>query len=97
MRAEKLTKTISGWKIAGQSVAPTGATLVAFEHGAHMALATGAPPPTFPVGKVVHAAKQAGKSFHLEFDDGTSVPVSLAGPTSSVQVEDENGNLVYMD
>lgn len=96
MRAEKLTSTIAGWTISSQSTAPTGATVIEFEHGAHMALASPAPP-TFPVGKKVRAANQKGSSLHLEFEDGTSVPVDLAGPTSSVQVEDENGKLVYMD
>jgi hypothetical protein len=96
VRAEKLTSTIAGWKVAGQSIAPTGAALIEFEHGAHMALASPAPP-TFPVGKKVHAARQSGASLQVEFEDGTIVPVPLAGPTSSVQVEDENGKLIYMD
>ena len=96
MRAEKLTSTIAGWKIARQSVAPSGAALVEFEHGAQMVLASPAPP-TFPVGKKIHGAKQTGSSLHLEFEDGSIVPVPLAGPTSSVQVEDENGKVVYRD
>jgi hypothetical protein len=41
--------------------------------------------------------RQEDTTLHLDFADGSTMQISLAGPTSSVIVRDKDGKLEYTD
>jgi hypothetical protein len=45
----------------------------------------------------IENVRQEGVTLHLDFADGSTMQIILAGPTSSVMVRDEDGKLEYAD
>jgi hypothetical protein len=45
----------------------------------------------------IEKVRQDGNTLHLDFADGSTMEIKLAGPTSSVMVRDKDGKLEYAD
>ena len=45
----------------------------------------------------VEKVRQDGDTLRLDFADGSTMEIKLAGPTSSVMVRDKEGKLEYTD
>lgn len=45
----------------------------------------------------IEKVRQEDDTLHLDFADGSTMQVMLAGPTSSVMVRDKDGKLEYTD
>ena len=45
----------------------------------------------------IEKVRQEDTTLHLDFADGSTMQISLAGPTSSVIVRDKDGKLEYAD
>jgi hypothetical protein len=53
---------------------------------------------THIIGKrQVEKVRQEADTLHLDFADGSTVEIKLAGPTSCVMVRDKDGKLEYAD
>jgi hypothetical protein len=45
----------------------------------------------------IDKVRQEDSTLHLDFTDGSTMQIMLAGPTSSVMVRDRDGKLEYTD
>lgn len=72
-------------------------TLLAFSDGSAMTVQTAGAVTGGTPGAVVHAVRQAGTTLVLDFEGGTSLQMTTAGPTSSVLVRDKSHVLEYAD
>ena len=45
----------------------------------------------------IEKVRQEGATLHLDFADGSTMQILLAGATSSVMVRDKDGKLEYAD
>ena len=45
----------------------------------------------------IENVRQEGAMLYLDFADGSTMQIMLAGPTSSVMVRDKDGKLEYAD
>ena len=93
-RNQKLTKVLVGRTVKSVSVEPGGG-LVLFDDQSNMKIKI-ARPATIPPGGKIKSVREAKADFKIEFEDGSSVTLSLANPGSSVAVRDKNNAVEYL-
>ena len=77
------------------SISEPGSVLVLFDNQSSMKIkAAGAA--AVLSGSKVKSVHEVRADFRIEFEDGSSVTVSLANPGSSVAVRDENNTVEYL-
>lgn len=98
-RNRKLTPIIAGRAIA--QVGWDGATaLLHFDDGSVLRVRTAAPPaadaPPLKLG-TVRAVRQSTAAIAFDLEDGSSLQLPLAEPTSCVMLRDAKGTMEYAD
>jgi hypothetical protein len=93
LRSQKLTKFIAGRTIKAARIEP-GSVLVLFDDQSSMKIKAAGGAAVSP-GSQVKSVHEAKADFRIEFEDGSSVTLSLANPGSSVAVRDKNNAVEY--
>ena len=93
-RNQKLTKVVAGRIVKTVTTEP-GGVVVLFDDQSNMKVKIAGPATITPGGKIksVHEAKA---DFKIEFENGSSAILSLAGPGSSVAVRDKDNAVEYL-
>ncbi len=95
---KKLTAAIKGRRVIGVD-GQAATTLVHFDDGSTMTVhtdATASPPGRAPLG-VVKKVRQRDTTLSLDYEDGTTLELRTAEPTSSVMLRANGGALEYAD
>jgi hypothetical protein len=93
-RNQKLTKVIAGRTVNVATIEP-GSVSVLFDDQSNMKIKTAGPATISPGGKV-KSVYESRAEFKIDFEDGSSVTLSLADPGSSVAVRDKNNAVEYL-
>lgn len=92
----KLTALLKGRTVQGAHTDGTTMTL-ALDDGSNVTIQTGGAASGPTAGGIIQAVRQAGTMLDLDFEDKTTLQITLAEATSSVMVRDRNHVMQYAD
>ena len=91
----KLTGILAGRAVTGLVAAGTAITLT-LDDGGMVTIQTGGAE-SGPAAGVIKAIRQAGTTLDIDYQDGTTLAITLAEETSCVMVRDKNHVMEYAD
>lgn len=94
-RNQKLTKVIQGRTIV-ESDMEQGASILRFDDGSTMTVKT-AGMAEITTGGTIKDVRQEGTALTFDLEDGSTLDLTTAEPTSSVLLRDKNHVLEYAD
>jgi hypothetical protein len=92
----KLTGVIKGRTVMGTQN-QGGTLLVHFQDGSSMTVKTAGSANNAATGGTVAAVRQQGTTLDIDMESGSTWNITMAEPTSSVMVRDQNRTLEYAD
>ncbi len=94
---QKLTPIVAG-RIIQSTHLEEGKLWIVFTDGSELKIKTPASELQEPfIGRAVHRVRQAGTTMTIDFEDDTSLEITLAEATSSVMLRNKNCVLEYAD